>query len=390
MKIFAYNDFILKRNEKTVYSDDSHILFIKATCQNHFEDFKLGSRVSLESSKGHYFFSDQSKHLLELPFYRSVSDFLKRPSLFWKSYKLLKIQLQDFDLLWLTWPHPISFLILWMFGSKKTVVLFVRQNLEALIRVRYCGIQKTMGVLFTRMVYRYAAFFHPNAILVTVGEEMYRKLSPDFVFSTYISDSIVPEEYAGKARIGRHFDEIKLLFVGRLEPEKGLDVLIKAVKLISEQKNVKLSIIGEGVSRDDATDLVNRLGLNDQISFKGYVAFGEDLFDAYKAHDLLMISSYSEGLPKIINEARAFALPVVSTQVGGIANELRNEETCLFVRPGDPEQLAEAALRLTTDKDLYTLISKNLSEEFLKNSLQYWSKTFADFVKNSLDSQKTR
>ncbi len=371
--------------ENSIYSDDSHILFIKATCQNHFEYFKLGSRVALESTKGFYFFSDQADQLLELPYYSSVSDFLKKPSLFWKSYKLFKDELQKFDLFWLTWPHPISFLIIWMFGSKKPIVLFVRQNLEALIKVRYQGVQRTLGIMFTRLVYRYASFFHPNAILVTVGEEMYRKLSPDFVNSTFISDSIVPEEFAEKPREGKLFDHVKLLFVGRLEPEKGLEVLIQSVKLISVEKNVSLSIIGDGISKLEASNLVNNLGLGNQVTFVGYVPFGKDLFEAYKSHDLLMISSYSEGLPKIINEARAFALPVVSTQVGGIANELKHEETCLFVKPGEPKQLAEAAIRLTSDPELYSRISRNLSKEFEKNSLQFWSKTFADFLKNSLN-----
>jgi glycosyltransferase involved in cell wall biosynthesis len=390
MKIFAYNDFILKKKNASIYADDSHILFIKATCQDHFESFKLGSRLSPESSEGFYFFSDQANHLLDLPYYSSVADFLKNPGLLWQSYRLLKSQLKDFDLFWLTWPHPISFLILWMFGSKKPVVLFVRQNLEALIKVRYSGIQRAIGILFTRMVYRYASFFHPTAILVTVGEEMYQRLSPDFKASTYISDSIVPEEFAVSPRVGQNFDSIKLLFVGRLEPEKGLNILIQAVKLIAQKKNVSLSIIGEGVSREAATEYVKSLGLSNLITFEGYLPFGTTLFDTYKNHDLLMISSYSEGLPKIINEARAFALPVVSTEVGGIANELTHEETCLFVSSGDPVGLAEAALRLSSDPELYSRISKNLSEEFQKNSLQYWSKAFADFVKKSAKIQTTK
>lgn len=390
MKIFAYNDFILKKKNASIYADDSHILFIKATCQDHFESFKLGSRLSPESSEGFYFFSDQAHHLLELPYYSGVADFLKNPGLFWKSYKLLKSQLKDFDLFWLTWPHPISFLILWIFGSKRPIVLFVRQNLEALIQVRYSGIQRAIGILFTRMVYRYASFFHPKAILVTVGEEMYQRLSPDFKASTFISDSIVPEEFAVSPREGKNFDSVKLLFVGRLEPEKGLNILIQAVKLIAPKKNVSLSIIGEGISREAVTEQVKLLGLSNLVRFEGYVPFGTTLFDAYKNHDLLMISSYSEGLPKIINEARAFALPVVSTEVGGIANELKHQETCLFVKSGDPDELAEAALRLSSDPELYSRISKNLSEEFHKNSLQYWSKAFADFVKKSIEIQTTK
>ncbi|HSF54536.1 MAG TPA: glycosyltransferase family 4 protein [Algoriphagus sp.] len=388
MKIFAYNDFILKKWDDSVYSDDSHILFIKATCQDHFDSFKLGSRVSKEASLGFYHFSNQSSEVLELPYYDSVADFLKKPSLFWKSYKLLKSQLKEFDLFWITWPHPVSFLILWMFGSKKPVVLFVRQNLEALIDVRYRGVQRAIGLLFTRLVYKYAAFFHPQAILVTVGEEMYHRLSPDFSAATYVSDSIVPEEFACEPRTGGFFDPIKLLFVGRLEPEKGLNVLIEAVKLISQKKSVRLSLIGDGISRDEAKELVERLGLTSSVSFEGYVPFGEKLFSIYRDHDILMISSFSEGLPKIVNEARAFALPVVSTEVGGIANELKHEQTCLFVKPGNPAQLAEAALRLTSDLDLYSKISRNLSEEFQENSLQFWSKKFSDFVKINLNTEK--
>ncbi len=208
---------------------------------------------------------------------------------------------------------------------------------------------------------------------------MYQRLSPDFKASTFISDSIVPKEFAVLPRSGQNFDSVKLLFVGRLEPEKGLNILIQAVKLIAQKKNVSLSIIGEGISKEAATKQVEFLGLSNLITFKGYVPFGTTLFDAYRDHDLLMISSYSEGLPKIINEARAFALPVVSTEVGGIANELKHEDTCLFVRPGEPEELAEAALRLSSDPELYFRISKNLSEEFQKKLPSILEQSFCGF-----------
>lgn len=382
MKIFAYNDFILKRNETGYFADDSHILFIKSTCENHFDEFRLGSRVSPTLGSGYYFFSSHKKHILELPYYSSVSDFLKNPSLFWKAYRLLKSQIKEFDVFWITWPHPISFLILCMIGKQKPVVLFVRQNLEALIEVRYTGIKKWAGKRFTKFVYAFAAVFRRHAMLVTVGEEMFQVLAPDFNSSRYISDAIVPKAIALPARKKRTPGVLKLLFVGRLEPEKGLPDLIHALKLINEKDQAQLTIIGEGISKIEAETLVRELEIGHKVDFKGYVAFGEQLFDAYASHDILMISSYSEGLPKIINESRAFAIPIVSTKVGGIANELKDGETCLFVNPGMPDQLAEAALRLSADMDLYSLISKNLSLEFQKNSLEFWSEEFFQFVKN--------
>jgi len=384
MKIFAYNDFILKKKDGNVYADDSHILFIKSACQDHFDDFCLGSRIEQRPETGYYFYSDKETHVLEFPFYSGVSEFLVRPKLLFSAWKLLKSQIDQFDVFWVTWPHPISFLILYMIGPKKPVILFVRQNLEALINVRYSGIKRWIGVLFVRLVYWYAAKFRSRASLVTVGEEMHQVLAKDFKNSKYISDSIVPEEFALEGRKSEIGSPLKLLFVGRLEPEKGLLDLIHSIRLINEKVPVTLTLIGEGVCKAETESLAHELGLGSRVNFSGYVPFGKKLFEAYTNHDILMISSYSEGLPKIINEARAFAIPVVSTKVGGISNELKNGETCLFVAPGQPQQLADAALRLVNDPDLYTQISRNLSKEFQQNSLEYWSSEFADFVKKSI------
>lgn len=386
MKIFAYNDFILTKEEEKIYSDDSHILFIKSTCSAHFDDFCLGSRVSPSPGKGHYFFTDQRKHVLELPYYSSVSDFLRNPGLLFKAFRQLKAQLGKFDVFWITWPHPISFLILFMVGSNKPVILFVRQNIEALIKVRYSGIRRSMGIAFAKLVYFYASAFRANAMLVTVGREMHQSLSPDFKKSKFISDSIVSEQVSIK-RTQRQGEILKLLFVGRLEPEKGLADLIHAVDLINKKIPATLTIVGDGLSREGAEVLVKSLNLTEKITFVGYVPFGKNLFEIYNSHDILMISSYSEGLPKIINEARAFSIPIVSTKVGGIADELRHEQTCLFVDSGQPAQLASAAIRLFLDPSLYANICNNLSNEFEKNSLQYWSREFAEFVKMEMNKE---
>jgi glycosyltransferase involved in cell wall biosynthesis len=379
LKIFAYNDFILKRNKGKIYADDSHILFIKATCETHFDQFQLGSRCIETPETGHYFFTERDNQVLVFPFYSSVSQFFKKPSLFSRSKGLLKSAVAHFDVFWVTWPHPISFLILLMIGKKKPVVLFMRQNLEALIQVRYSGIQKWAGLSFTKFLYWYAEKFHANALLVTIGDEMYERFKGKFIHSSYISDSIVSERVRMPAR-PMDFVKIKLLFVGRLEPEKGLPDLFRAIQLLNKTNDTELTIVGEGDQKDHLVELRAQLNLKSKIKFAGYKPFGEDLFELYRSHHFLMISSYSEGLPKIINEARAFALPIITTKVGGIAKALQHEKTCLFVSPGKPEELSQAVLRLFGDPALYQSISANLSKEFSNNSLEYWSKTFADLL----------
>ncbi|MEB2779609.1 glycosyltransferase family 4 protein [Algoriphagus sp. C2-6-M1] len=379
MKIFAYNDFILKKNKGKIYADDSHILFIKATCKTYFDESQLGSRCIETEESGHYFFTEKREEVLVFPFYSSVSEFLKKPSLFSRSKELLQSAVTHFDVFWVTWPHPISFLILLLIGRKKPVVLFMRQNLEALIQVRYSGIQKWAGLSFTKFLYWYAEKFHANALLITVGDEMYERFNGKFIHSSYISDSIVSEQVRMSSR-EMDFEKIKLLFVGRLEPEKGLPDLFRAVQLLNKTNNTELTIVGEGDQKDQLINLREELNLHSKIKFTGYKPFGEELFELYRNHHFLMISSYSEGLPKIINEARAFALPVISTKVGGIAKALQHEKTCLFVSPGKPEELSRAVVRLIGDPTLYHSISANLSDEFSGNSLEYWSKIFADLV----------
>lgn len=387
MKIFAYNDFILRKYNGKIYGDDSHILFIKETVETHFSEFKLGSRLIENSSPGHYLFNDQANKVLVLPFYKSVSNFFTNPGLFKKASLILKNEVQNYDVFWLTWPHPVSFLILLAVGKKKPVVLFVRQNLEALIEVRYRGLNRIMGKLFTRFMYAYARVFHSNALLVSVGEEMYKVLGKSFVNAAYVSDSIVPKSAQTGPKLAISHP-VKLLFVGRLEPEKALPILLEAVEILKERTDVHLTIVGEGDSRSLLDQLIVDKNLNDQVSFAGYLPFGEELFELYRTHDLLMISSYSEGLPKIINEARAFALPIITTRVGGIAKELVHEKSCIFVDSGSASQLADAVLRLLNEPEMFHLISKNLHQEFETNSLEYWSGYFADLVKKHAGNEK--
>ncbi|WP_339753885.1 glycosyltransferase family 4 protein [Algoriphagus aquimarinus] len=381
MKIFAYNDFILKKNKDKIYADDSHILFIKATCETYFDEFQLGSRCIETDEPGHYFFTDKKEEVLVFPFYSSVSQFFKKPSLLSRSKALLKSAVGHYDVFWLTWPHPISFLVLMLVGRKKPVVLFVRQNLEALIHVRYSGINRFVGKKFTQFLYTYARLFHKNALIVSVGDEMYNYFKPVYKNNFYVSDSIVSEKLQLPAR--KEFNkDVKLLFVGRLEPEKGLFDLVNAVKLVNESIPVSLTIVGEGGVGEELRAFVEELNVSHCVKFAGYQAFGESLFELYRSHDIMVISSYSEGLPKIINEARAFAMPIVSTKVGGIAKELQEGETCLFVPPGKPELLAAAVVFLLHNPKVYQRISQNLHDQFSSNSLEYWSGRFAALVKD--------
>ena len=101
--------------------------------------------------------------------------------------------------------------------------------------------------------------------------------------------------------------------VGRLSPEKGFDVLIRAVdQLLETGCDVRLLIAGEGAERSALESLIRELGRADRITLLGHQADPRPL---YAAANAFVLSSYREGLPNVVLEAFACGTPVVATTV---------------------------------------------------------------------------
>ncbi len=172
-------------------------------------------------------------------------------------------------------------------------------------------------------------------------------------------------------------DPPRLLFVGYLRPEKGIGNLLDAFETVRRKRPLKLTIVGD---TDNGTD-VEQLFLNrirnspyrDDVTLAGLLPFGEPLFDVYRAHDLLVLPSLSEGTPRALVEARGFGCPVVATRVGGIPSSVDDGRTGLLVAPNDSRQLASAIERVLSDDPL----RRRLIAEGLRESHTYSVEYFA-------------
>ncbi len=146
-------------------------------------------------------------------------------------------------------------------------------------------------------------------------------------------------------------------------PIKGFEHLIEAVGLLRERgQEVRLDIVGplygdhyDGYEHK-LRGLIRRRRLDDCVTLKGAVPFGEGLMAVYRRADLFVLSSLSEGIPKVLCEAMAKGLPFVATKVGGIPWLLEQTGAGLLVEPGDSRGLADAIqqayLRRTELSDL--------------------------------------
>ncbi|HZW30478.1 MAG TPA: glycosyltransferase family 4 protein [Isosphaeraceae bacterium] len=148
---------------------------------------------------------------------------------------------------------------------------------------------------------------------------------------------------AARARMAR---ELPLhgpvvLFIGNLLPVKGLEVLIDAfARLAGQGVDFHGLLIGRGPLRSRLEARVRRLGLDGRVKLLGSRPH-DQLPDWYRAADLFVLPSYSEGVPIVLLEAAACGTPFVASRVGGIP-EIAHLGTSRLVPAGDAEALAEA------------------------------------------------
>ena len=146
--------------------------------------------------------------------------------------------------------------------------------------------------------------------------------------------------------------------VARLVPIKNHMLFLDAVAQVHQQiPNAHFAIVGDGEMREQLESRVDELGLRDVITFTGWQ---KDVATICADLDVLVISSNNEGTPFTLIEAMATGCPVVSTNVGGIADLLKNGELGKMVPKGDAVALAEAIVS-TLNNPPYSEATKSIA-----------------------------
>ncbi len=142
----------------------------------------------------------------------------------------------------------------------------------------------------------------------------------------------------------------KILFVGRLEKEKSIDITMRAVQLVSQKIDVKLFVIGVGSEKEELGKLAEELGIADKVVFLGGIP-DEDVRRIYSFCDLFVTSSTIELQGLVVMEAMASGLPIVSSQ-GMALHELVKENKNGYIFPnGDYKTAADKIFLILNDDE---------------------------------------
>jgi glycosyltransferase involved in cell wall biosynthesis len=153
-----------------------------------------------------------------------------------------------------------------------------------------------------------------------------------------------------RSDFGLRPDQPVLGIVGRLEPQKGHALALRALRrVVDVRPDVTLLIVGDGSLRDSLHGLTEELGLGSHVRFVGYRS---DVPSVLNSVDMLVLPSLYEGMPLTAIEAMAMARPVVATRVDGTAEVVDDGVTGRLVPVGDTEALADAILSLLMQPEL--------------------------------------
>ncbi|MCC7104105.1 MAG: glycosyltransferase [Chloroflexi bacterium] len=237
--------------------------------------------------------------------------------------------------------------------SRTPVIYHAEQNVYAERAARHRWLERWLAAHTTRIVACCQAVADHYASSVGPGPGRLCVLlnAVDFTHAEPMSD-----RQAARELLGFKPNELVLGTLGRLERQKGLDVLLEAVAMLAPSRaSLRLFVAGQGCLTNELKKQAEALGIADRVRFLGVRRDRDVLFGAM---DVFVLPSRWEGLSLALAEAAGAGLPIVATRVGGNEEVVEDGKTALLVPPEDAEALADAIASLSDDAALRARLAR--------------------------------
>jgi len=367
------------------FSQHCNLLTVICTTKNINEiDFSQYSKINIRKTK-----------IIFISSYASFAGYYKKLIFHRNKWKrVIENEVSKHDIVWIRTPSPISKLIFKskIISSKKIVCFLagdIKKQSDSLLKSK--GIKKIVYKIFInnyinfemKTYKRVDLLYYYSADLLKRFNKIKTQKIP---FRTpIISNSDIEIQYKKLDK-----KNIKLIRVCWLLPSKGLEYLIDSVKkLIDKKYNITLSIIGSERNanyKKELVDYIHKKGMANNVKLLGWKSTKE-ISEYFKKYDIHVLSSLSEGTPRVILEGMSKSIPLVTTNVGGIDAMLKDNYDCLMVKPANSSQIVNAVEKIINDEQLRKSIIQNGLNNSKDWTLENKSKdVLRDMKKLNIDS----
>ena len=356
MRLGLYIDAQYRADGERVLTNFESFPFLRFGCEvgAHFDELVLFGRAA-PAGAGVDHPLPPGPRLAPLPYYESLARLGAVTSATAGVARAMWRGLERVDAVWAFGPHPFALALAFMaLLRRKRVVLGVRQDTLAYFRSRLRS-RRSAPLLVPLWLLDRTWKLLARAVPVTVvGEALERRYGGPRRGVHAMTISLVSvRDVAAAARDGAPGPEVELLTVGRLEPEKNPVLAVEALAALqgANGRRYRLTWVGTGRLADEVRAAAERLGVADRVELPGFVPFGPELLERYRAADVFVHVALTEGAPQVLLEALSAATPVVATDVGGVAEVVKSGATGLLVPPRDSRALADGIVALLSDPE---------------------------------------
>jgi glycosyltransferase involved in cell wall biosynthesis len=351
MRVGVYADMVYRRSGDAVSTRHAFVRFVTAL-PPRVDEVVLFGRLDPEPGSAAYPIPGAGVRFVALPHYPRVTSLGAMLGSLRGACATFAAELPRLDAVLVFGPHPVAVALAALARRRGTpLVLGVRQDYPGYIRNRLPSARWAWAVPVAHALDGAFRALARTSPVLAAGENLARRYARGApVLSTTFS-LVGGQDVA--ASTADWNGTIRVLSVGRLEREKNplllLDVL---AALRARSPRWRLTVAGDGPLRPALAQAIAARGLGDAVELLGEVANGPRLWELYRRSHAFLHVSLTEGLPQVLLEAQAAGLPLVATDVGGVAAALGGGERGLLVPPRSAAAAAAALERLATDAAL--------------------------------------
>ncbi len=219
--------------------------------------------------------------------------------------------------------------------------------------------------------------------LIVVNEEI------ESLYKEYLGTKVtnIPNFIEQESEEHSKLKNKQLIAVGRFEPEKGFLDLIDVMKLVTKiDKEIKLTLIGDGSEKKLILDKINECGLKDNINLTGYLNSKEIEYHMLNA-SLYVMTSITESFGLVLLEAMNMGLPIISFDSASGPKELLKNDNGILIKNRDKKEMANKIIELLNNKKILKEYQQkslsNIKNYTLENTKKNWEKLFNELDKKS-------
>jgi glycosyltransferase involved in cell wall biosynthesis len=356
-----------------------------------FDSFLLFGRVERAPDVGHFALLPPDIEFVELPYYSDLRQLPDVARACWRTAAIFWRGLAQVDTIWVFGPHPFGVLLVGMaLLRRKRPVLGVRQDTLTYFRARLPNRRWAPTLLLVRALDAANRLLARVCKTVVTGPEIARHYGGESPRLHVMTESVVrEEEVAAGPRDQDWTGELQLLTVGRLDVEKNPILFVETLGVLERARpgGYRVIWVGGGPMVEEVRRRASELGVADLFELRGWVPFGPELLEVYRRAHLFVHVSLTEGVPKVLIEALASAIPIVATDVGGVRALLDGGRAGLLVPPSDLEALVGAIQRLADDEALRERLVVHGLELGRSLTLEAQAERVARFIRDGIPTR---